>query len=264
MKVLKNIFIIVPAAIFLFSLQLVHAKRIPPKIGSTKIYFSQNKAYSLQVKLLGRPDRSPSECTLKNGEIVLWKKELETTPGIVDISDDGGVFVFANWGRYDEGAFKSISFYNQNGDLLKTVPCQSNTIKNDLWWISKTTLSKNGTHYIVANTYKESSQISLYNVPGKILVWKNITGFAHVDDILISSNGNSILISSFDYRSKDLMVEYLNNTGEILWDFVIKKGYSENKKFTRLSGDGLEFQIFNQHSKTWQSFQNRKNKIHPF
>lgn len=258
MKTKKYIFFLI--ILTLFYQPFAIAKRKSPELGTTNEYFSQNKMFSLQVKILGHPDRSPSECTFKKSNVILWEKKLITTPGLVDISNTGEYFVFINWGWYDEGGFKSISFYNQSGDLLKIIFFGSGN-KNDMRWLRKTNISKDGNYYIIADRYKSKSQISLYSVLEQNLVWDRMVGFDQIDNILISDNGEFILVSTFDFINHNLEILYLNNNGDILWNITIDKGYSSKKKIIWLNEDGLNFKIYNQNLNKWFYFQNQENKI---
>lgn len=221
--------------------------------GTIKTFSSENRVYSIDIKILGYPDKSPSECTFKKGEEILWTKELSTTPGFVDISNDGKYFIFANWGWYDEAGFKSISFYNGFGELLKTVE-----LGGGLRWLSKTCLSGNGNYYLTAD---HSSQVTLYRVPTQTIVWDKKIGLTQTDNILTSQAGDYILISTFDYPEYNVNFSYLDKAGKLLWKKEIIRGYSWDKNLIWLSENGLNFKIRDLNQKMWLEFENRQNRI---
>ncbi len=242
---------------FVLSCQFLYAKSVPPEIGTTKTFSSQNSIYSIDIKILGYPDNSPSECSLKQNNEILWTKQLPTTPGFVDISNDGNYFVLVNWGWYDEGGFKSISFYKGDGELLKTVE-----LGGGLRWISKTCLSGNGKYYLIAD---RSSQVTLYRVATQTTSWDKKIGDkkteSDLNNILISQDGAYILISTFNHTTYNVHFSYLNREGKLLWEKEIIRGYSFNKNLIWLSEDGLNFKIRDLNQKKWLEFENNKNRI---
>jgi hypothetical protein len=233
------------------------AKAVSPEVGTIKTFSSENKVYSIDIKILGYPDNSPSECTLKKGEEILWTKEIPATPGFVDISNDGKYLIFVNWGWYDEGGFKSISFYTGDGELLKI-----RELNGGLRWISKTRLSGDGNYYLVADN---SSQVTLYNVPTQTIVWdkqfKDRKLELELNNVLISQQGGYILISTFDHTTYNAHFSYLNREGKLLWEKEIKHGYSFNKNLIWLSEDGLNFKIQDINQNKWLEFENKKNRV---
>jgi hypothetical protein len=238
---------------------IIYAKADTPKPGIIKSFSSPNKIYSIEIKILGYPDNSPSECTFKEKDKVIWTKELSTTPGLIEIANDGKYFILANWGWYDEGGYKSISFYNGTGELLKTIEFGAG--KGRMRWISKTCISGDGNYYIAANKFENTSQITLYHVPTQTVVWDKNAGLEQIDNILISQNGNFILISTFDYQQHNIHFSYMDRTGNLLWKTAIDKGHSGNKDFIWLSEDGLSFKIYDLNKNKWLDFENVKGEI---
>ena len=235
----------------------LHAKAISPELGTIKTFSSENRVYSIDIKILGYPDNSPSECTFKKGNEILWTKELPTTPGFVDISNDGKYFIFANWGWYDEGGFKSISFYKGDGELLRTVE-----LSGGLSWISKTRISGDGNYYLAAD---HSSQVTLYLVSIQTIIWdkkiKDRKLELELNNILISQRGDYILISTFDHTTYNVHFSYINKAGKLLWRKKIIRGYSFNKNLIWLSEDGLNFKIRDLNQKKWLEFENNRNRV---
>jgi hypothetical protein len=140
--------------------RVISAKALPPKIGAIKIFVSQNLKFSLEIKILGYPDRSPSECAFKEGDKVIWSKEIPRTPGIVDITDDGRYIAMVNYGWYDEGGYKSVSFYDRQGELIREIQF-GNGNKESMIRIQKTGFSSNGKRYLIT---EESGKKNSYKV----------------------------------------------------------------------------------------------------
>ncbi len=252
----KILSLIIPASLVLFS-PFICAKAVPPQTGTIKTFLSANRVYSIDIKILGYPDNSPCECTFKKGEEILWTKELSTTPGFVDISNDGEYFIFANWGWYDEAGFKSLSFYTGDGELLRTVE-----FSDGLRWLLKTRISGDGNYYLAADY---SSQVALYHVSTQTIVWDKKIKYNKIepelDNVLISQEGDYILISAFDLKTYNVYFSYFNKIGKLLWKKEIKRGYSSNKNFIWLSEDGLNFKVRDLNQNKWLEFQNSKNSI---
>lgn len=237
----------------------IYPKTFPPNPGTVKEFSSSNKTCSIKIKILGYPDNSPSECTfIKEGK-ELWTKKLPTTPGFVNISDDGKYFVFANWGWYDEGGYKSISFYNGEGNLLKTIEFGSG--KEGMRWLKKTYISRDGNYYVVANGFKNNSQVTLYFVPEQTVSWEKNIGLEQIDNILMSQTGDYILMSTFDYQENNILFSYLNKAGNIIWEKKINNGHSWDKDFIWLNEDGMTFKVFDLNQNIWQHYNNKKGKI---
>lgn len=251
--------IILILAVILILPHSIYAKAVAPKPGTTNEFSSSNKAYSIEIEILGYPDNSPSRCTFKKEGKPLWTKEISTTPGFVDISDDGKYFVSANWGWYDEGGYKSLSFYDTGGNLLKTI--EFGSVKENMRWLKKTCISKDGNYYMAASGHTDNSQVTLYFVPTQTEIWDKTIGLEQIDDVLISQTGSYILISTFDFQEQNILLSYLNKTGEVLWEKKIDNGHSWDKDLIWLSGDGMNFKIFDLNRSVWQHYENKNDKI---
>lgn len=105
----KFLLLIFPIGI-LFNSTILLAERPSPKAGDIASFYSANKQFQIDIVLQPMVIDSPSEAVFKKENNVIWRKELPATPGFVNISDDGEHIVMANWGWYDEGGFKSLSF----------------------------------------------------------------------------------------------------------------------------------------------------------
>ena len=69
----------------------------------TRIFYSPNKIYSIQVKDTTYSNDIPSEYTLKKGEELIWTKYFPSSPRSVSVSDNGKYFVSVNWSKYGFG-----------------------------------------------------------------------------------------------------------------------------------------------------------------
>lgn len=245
--------------VLLISQPILYAKAVVPKPGTIITFSSANKIYSIDVKIIGYPENSPSECTFKKSQEILWKKEFSSTPAFVDISNNGKYFVFANWGRYDERGLKSISFYNSAGELLKTIGLSSDIPG---WGhIQKTCFSGDGNYYVAGDYSNKAYHIILYHTQTQAVVWNKKIGLKRVDNILISNSGEFILVSTFDYENRNMLFSYLSRSGKILWEKEIEQGYVEQKIFIGLKNDGREFRIYDRTKNRWRVFENNKSKI---
>jgi hypothetical protein len=254
---IKKILLILIAMVI--SQNTIYAKAVAPKQGTIRTFSSANKIYSIDMKIIGYPDSSPSECTFKENNKIVWEKELSSTPGFVDISDDGKFFVFANWGWYDEGGYKSLSFYSGAGNLLKTIEFGSGG--NGMRWLEKTCISSNGNYYIAANGFKDDSQITLYHTPTQTAVWDKHIGLGEIDNILINKTGDFILISTFDFKKHNIHFSYLDRAGNILWEKETNGGHLWKNNYIWLDEDGLKFKVYDINKHKWSVFENHKNKI---
>lgn len=117
--------LILLALVFIFSLGNINVLLAEvtgyPEIGSAVSFSSSDKKFTVEVEILGNVDKSPSECTFKEGDRIIWQKQIPATPGRVAISHNGRYLAFLNWGLYDELWFKSLYIYNDKGELLKEV-----------------------------------------------------------------------------------------------------------------------------------------------
>ncbi len=256
-RIIKKI--IPTLALLLIFQHIIYAEALAPEIGTIKEFSSSNKTFSIDIKILGYPDNSPCEGTFKVDGQILWTKQFSTTPGFVDISDNGNYFVFANWGWYDEAGYKSISFYNGDGTLLKTI--QFGSGKEGMRWLEKTCISRDGNYYIATNGFKNNSQVTLYFVPKQTVIWNKNIGMEQIDNININQTGEYILISTFDYQEHNIHFSYLNKADNILWEKKINNGHSWNKDFIWLSEDGMTFKVFDLNQNIWQHYENKKGKI---
>lgn len=228
------------------------ALTIAPKVGSINTFISENGLYSIDVKFLGYPDGGPSECVFKEGDSIIWAKEISTTPGKVNISNNGKSIVLANWGWYDEGGFRSLSFYNGKGELLKMVDFGDKGLDSMLW-IMETAISPNGIYYIFGVGGQKRAEFYLYDCGSAKLLWRKEYGFENVVEIEISDK--NILVATFDYDSSDMLYTLLNIKGNMLWQREIKGNhYWDIKDYLHLDSDGRNFEIFDKEKGEYISF----------
>lgn len=247
---------------FLFC-QLAEAKRRAPDVGSVETFSSENGKYNVEIKNLGYPDRSPSECTFKEGNKIIWSKEIPVTPGKVNIANNGESIVLANWGWYDEGGFKGLSFYNNKGELLKEINFAVKGQGVDgLIWIRETAISPDGMFYIFGIWGKEKSRLYLYDYKSANLLWEKEYGFEVVREIEMSDKSNSILVATYDNRSYDMLFVLLNRKGHILWQMKIEKNFSNNiEDYLHLDNDGHDFEIFDKTNGRYISYIVKDGKV---
>ncbi len=238
------------------------ADRQSPKAGDIISFFSLNRVFQADVILQPIIIDSPSEVIYKKEGVILWKKKLPSTPGFVNISDDGKYIVMANWGWYDEGGFKDLTFYDGNGNLLREIK-----FAHPGRWIGKTKMSSNGQKYSVANNGKEHAEITLYDVTNQRELWSKNVGLESLGDIAISRDGAHILVSTYNLNCKkswffitvcdspkDAEFTYLDISGNLIWSQRLENGYGWNQDFIDLSEDGVSFKVYDLKNKRWVSF----------
>ena len=235
------------------------------EIGSIRSFFSENGQYSIDIKTLGYPDTSPSECTFKEKNRIIWSKRIPTTPGKVNISNDGKYIVMANWGWYDEGGFKSLSLYNNKGKLIREL--NFNKPGSFLLWIRSTAISPDGMYYVFsASSTAVKAKIYLYEFyefGSGNLVWANEYECWDVVEIEISDEGRSILVAAqLDYNSGDMLFFLLNRKGDIIWEKKIEKNFSwDIKDYLHLDSSGGNFEIFDKANAKYISFVNSNGRV---
>ena len=212
---------------FMISATPLRADRDAWKAGVEVSYFSANKKFEFKVSPLSNLIvESPSKATfIKEGQVV-WSKKLPSTPGFVDISNDGNFIVLANWGWFDEGGFKSLSFYDGNGNLLKEVP-----FAPPGQWLRLAHISEDGRYYVTGQGGKGKAEITLYDVSKQSELWSKGVGLEDLDKASINSDGKFLLVSTYNMRCKkwfflidvcdapkDVDFTYLDNSGNALWN----------------------------------------------
>jgi len=237
------------------------AKARAPEIGSIKTFVSENGRYNIGIKILGYPDGSLSICTFKEGSKIIWSKEIATTPGKVNISNNGKSIVMANWGWYDEGGFRGLSFYNSEGELLKDISFGDKG-KDSMLWIRETAISTDGMYYILGTDGREKAKIYLYEFSSANLLWANEYGFENAVEIEILGKGSPVLVATFDYNSGDMLFVMLNINGDMLWQKKIEKNFSwDIKDYLHLNDKGQSFEIFDKAMGQYISFINKDGKV---
>lgn len=257
----KLILYLITASFVITLFNYAFAKRMPPELGSVETFLSENGRYSVEIKILGYPDMSPSKCTFKERDTIIWSKEIPTTPGKVNISNNGKAVVLANWGWYDEGGFRGLSFYNSKGELLKDISFGDKD-KGSMLWIRETAISPDGMHYIFGTDGREKAKLYLYEFESANLLWLKDYGFEKMVEIEISDKDGSILTATFNYNSGDMLFVLLNIDGDMLWQKKIEKNFSwDIKDYLHLSDNGENFEIFDRASRKYISFINKAGKI---
>ena len=256
----------------IISVTNVRADRNPWKAGVQESYFSSNEKFELKVSPLRDLiiDGPSAAIFIKEGQ-ERWSKNLPSTPGFVDISNDGNFIVLANWGWFDEGGFKSLSFYDGDGNLLRDVPFASPGR-----WLWQARISEDGRYYVIGdgNGREGGVEITLYDVAKQSELWTKGIGLESLDNVLISSDGKYSLVSTFNMdckkwffvvdvclAPKDVEFTYLESSGNILWRFKNENGYAWEQEFIKLSNDGVSFQIYDLKNKKWLSFINKDGKV---
>lgn len=103
------------------NLLFAEVKSYPP-VGSVQQFFSSNKEYSVEIKVLGNVDKDPCECTFKHGDTIIWQKQLPETAGKVAISNNGKFIACLFWSSYDKQWFHYITIYNNKGGVVLEDP----------------------------------------------------------------------------------------------------------------------------------------------
>ena len=180
----------------------VFGEAIPPEPGTVTSYASRNAKYTIAIKILGYPDRSPSECTYMESGIILWIKSIPTTPSKVVISDNGKYIAMTNWGWYDEGGSNSLSIYDRSGNLIKEASFEEPEKGIEgMKWIRVLTISPDGTYCMVGENTTEHAAFSLYDCRTGELKWEKGYGFSEAYEAKIANGGDYILIATDDYHS---------------------------------------------------------------
>ena len=246
----KKILIILIALIFITP--IAYGKAIYPEPGTVTKYQSQNGVFTIEIKIIEYtgPDISSCEVSFKKNNIISWVKEMPTTPGFVTISNSGNYFIFGNWGWYDEGYYKSVSIYNGKGEALKTIEFDKQH------HIFETYISEDGNYFLFP-----LDGLALLYIPTQTIIWDKKIGTGRMDNILMSTSCDFILLSRFDYKSHDISFYYLSRGGNILWNKTIEHGHEWKHEFIWLSDDGHEFKYYNKHEKKWFLYENTGEKI---
>lgn len=235
------------------------AKAAALKIGSIQKYYSANNQYSVMIKILGYPDSSPSKCSFMKGEKIIWSKQIPTTPGKVNISNNGKAIVMANWGWYDEGGLNSLSFYNNTGELIKEVALGE---RKDGLWLGKAEISADGRLYVGMGSEYQKPFLFLYDTRAADLLWKKEVGFEHPAEIEISDKNDLILAAHFQPNSGDMLFSLLDINGNILWQKKINENLDWGvKDYLHFKDGSSNFEIFDKASGKYILFENKNGKI---
>ncbi|MFH0856161.1 MAG: hypothetical protein V1869_06635 [Candidatus Omnitrophota bacterium] len=237
------------------------AKRMPPKPGSVEFFSSENGRYSVEIENLGYPDNSPSRCAFKEGNRLIWSKEIPFTPGKASISDNGKCIALANWGMYDEGGFKGLSFYDNKGKVAKEISF-GNSGKSSMIWISQAAISPDGARYIFTENGRDKARLYLYDFASANLLWVKECGFAESAQIKVSSGPGVILAATFDYDTAGMLFVLLDARGAILWQKKIGNNFSpEIKNYFRLDAKGKNFAVFDKSAGRFIRFLNENGRV---
>ena len=246
---MKKTFILLLTFISIFAIsRCAFAKAIPPEPGTLQSHVSHNGKFTVEIRIIGYPDSSPSDCTFKEGNQVIWSKQIPTTPGQVKISDNGEIIAMVNWGWYDEMGSKSLSFYDKKGDLIKEVSFGGDEFgMSPMKWVRNLTLSPDGTYCMVGSNGEEKALFSLYESKTGKLVWEKAFGYEETVEIKISDAAKFILVATSNYKSGgNMWFLLLNRDGGILWQKKISKNHSwDVEEYLRFKDNGKEFEIFN-------------------
>ena len=266
---------------FLLMQSSAEARRLPPSEATH--YYSPNNRYEIGIKEQTITD-GPCKAIFKRDGQIIWERGLPSTPGIVHIANDGQYIAFVNWGWADEGGFKSVSFCDGNGNILKEIPfkAREDNKADNLRWIRKAQLTLDGHYFVVADS---TDEITLYDAYKQEALWdKRIPETLaekstkpvqyNLDDIQISDSGGYLLTSRYNSEHADIVFIYLDKEGDVIWSKKISAGYpvkkmlwvfniadAGNQKFIELGKDGLSFKIYSLPDKRWLEFENISNKV---
>jgi len=232
----------------------IYAKAIPPQIGKKHKYSSKNNQYILEVVLKGYPDNSPSKCILKKNSKIVWEKILSTTPGEVNISDNGRFVVLANWGRYDEGWFKGLTFLDKNGVIIKEVTFKNGN-KNVMRSIDKTSIAANREYYMIGYEDENNLIYDIYNIATGDLLQNHKIKLGNnyqLYDMIISDNGKYIFFCI--HNGKDIKILYSDINEKVFSEKEFKKNFTWNLPLLKINDNGTEFEVFLLKSKKWKKY----------
>ena len=236
-------FVIILAGLFvLIRSGMTRAEAIPPEPGTVKLYSSPNHEYTIEIRILGYPDDSPSECTFKNSAAIIWSQMIPATPGKVAISDNGACIAMASWGWYDENGFRSLSIYNNKGELIQEIPFA-------MKWIHTLAMAPDGTYCMIGENGRKHARFSFYDCRTAVRQWEAEYGFAESSEVKIAANGLYILIATNDYDTGDMQFFLYNKQGVILWQRTLVKNYSswDVPDYLQFRDNGKEFAFFDYH-----------------
>ena len=203
-------------------LNSAHAERALLEPGTTEEYFSENKNYRIEIKYLGeRPDKIV-EATLYEKNIKKWQQFYPVHPGLINVANNGSRIVFANWGWYDEGGFKSLTICDGQGNVLKELAFSEiqeskRGYKEGMLWLHDAAISSNGDYYAMGAYGKEKAQIYLLSVREPEFLWRRECGYERLKDLKVSGKG-SVLVATMDYPSGKLRFTVLSGSGTQLWE----------------------------------------------
>lgn len=234
-----------------------------------KSYFSENKENEIQIDERTIVDSSCKAVFIKQGQ-KLWEKVLPSTPGRIQISNDGNSVVFVNWGWADEGYYKSVSFYDGRGKERKEL--RFGTGGRHLRQIGKSYLTADGKYFILEQS---DSVIDFYDVLEAKLLWEKVLTPAYpLGDLQVSQSNGNILLCSYS-RDGDAFFAYLDKDGNKVWEKNITKGYpirkglfgvvlyinEKNQKLIDLDPSGNRFSIYSLPESRWIKFENKDERV---
>ncbi|MCX5632428.1 MAG: hypothetical protein NTW93_01940 [Phycisphaerae bacterium] len=252
--------------LLLVFLNSAYAKRSLPQPGATEEYFSENKNYRIEIKYLGEQPDKIVEVTLYEKDIKKWQKFYPVHPGLINVSDNGSRIVFANWGWYDEGGFKSLTICDGQGNVLKElmfseIQESKRGYKDSLLWLHDAAISGNGDYYAMGTYGKEKAGIYLLDIKKATLLWQQACGYERLEDIKVFGNG-SVLVATSDYPSGKLLFSILNNLGQGLWEKSCSWRISHTvADYLKIAGDS--FGVLNTLDNDFITFQVKDRNIYP-
>lgn len=243
-----------------------YAERALLQPGAIKEYFSENKNYRLEIKYLGEHPDKIVEATLYEKDIKKWQKFYPVHPGLINVADNGSRIVFANWGWYDEGGFKSLTICDGQGNVLKELAFseiqESKRGKDAMLWLRDSAISSNGYYYAMGTYGKEKAEIYLLNVQKPRFLWHQTCGYERLEDIKVFESG-AVLAATSDYPSGKLLFTVLNNLGRGLWEKSCgwRINYAVAADYLKIEGDS--FGILNTLDNNFITFQVKDKNIYP-
>ena len=251
---------------FILSLSsFAEAEREILKPGTVESYFSENGVYHIEIKFLGNRPEGIVEGTYYEKEQVKWKKLFSVHPGIVKLANNGAYLIFANWGWYDEGGFKSLTFYDGNGELIKEIKFDDKNADfgkgMGMLWIQEAAISNNCYYYAIGVDGKEKSEIYMFMVKEPNLLWHIKCGYERIADIEISDQG-SVLAATTNYQDGLMKFSFADNKGDFVWEKESTwKVNNEIKEYLKFEGGN--FGVLNPIDKNYIYFIVKEGKVLP-
>ena len=229
-----------------------------------KTSFSDNKTYCVQI-FERSAINSICEAVFKKNYHTVWEKTLSSTPRIVNITEDGQSIVFVNPA--------SISFYDGEGNLRSELKFGAR--ENGLRQIEKSALSADGQYLVLAGS---QGTLLFYSIKEPKFLWEKefYNGKNSLDDLQISGQGDFILLSAYNINSAEILFNYIDKDGMVIWEKNISRGYpirreglfgtdvyinEYSQNFIDLAPDGKSFLIYSHPEHKWIKFENRDGKV---